>query len=420
MQIYTVITKKCTPVVFTREVNDNIDLTLRARKCNNTLVVTQKPFRPKLPMSKEEILDLLDDLTAREGRLESEARVARQTRRMCEEKVNKTGVCYQKVSREEAVNIKRENIRRVIFESNLTTIKDIAEASCCHASTVKEFFDRLQLTRHVPLYTYPNTHPQHTNHTIQSVIEDPSNKFYSTSDIKRIVPQCSRKYIRRQVKRLGYRYLKTERQRRDPKLREYKESELNDTIAMSAQAMLQNDDTIFFLDEVEFPLNITSDYSWCKTDQRPLYNRRDDESSLYVIALCGLDGFRAVQVFENDINKEAILYFMSVFLQSIGKDKKIVILLDNAGWHHAKLLRESGVQCVFWYNVPRMYELNLIEIAFSAIKSEFRRRRAMMSRDEEVEMIIKLFMNEENEKRFYGYRRHYLRNLKHLLIYGAN
>ena len=126
-------------------------------------------------------------------------------------------------------------------------------------------------------------------------------------------------------------------------------------------------------------------------------------------------GFKAVQVYTDSINKEAILYFMKQFLQSIEPGKRIVVLMDNAGWHHANLVSGSGLAEVILYNIPKMYELNLIENAFAAIKSGFRRRPVVKGVEQEVALIVELFREPKHLERFCGYRRQYLRNLNLLL-----
>ena len=399
---------------------DQLDLTLECRPFTSDVKMLQRPFKPDRDLKTGEVRDLIDDLETRWRQDGLLSRQPPQERGLDEEHRPNSSICFEKLSRVDAVNFKRQTIGRVIANTKLSKIKHIAKAANCHQSTVRSYIEHLMLRRVIPVYNYRPSYDEHTQATLQSVIEDPANVFASAGDVKRIVPQCSKRYIANTMKQRGLRYLKTARSRLNPEPRLYKASDMQQLISTCTQALLQNDETLFFLDEVSFPLNNSSEYAWCRPDSIPQYNRRPDDRTLHAIAVCSHMGFKAVQVYTDSINKEAILYFMKQFLQSIELGKRIVVLMDNAGWHHANLVSGSGLAEVILYNIPKMYELNLIENAFAAIKSGFRRRPVAKGVEQEVALIVELFRESKQLERFCGYRRQYLRNLSALANFGIS
>ena len=184
------------------------------------------------------------------------------------------------------MNQKRQRISEVIMRTGLITIKDIAKATSCHVSTVKATMAQLQVRGCLAEYQYNNEHSQTIHDQIKNCIADPSNRYFSASDIKRKIPPCSKKFIRKKLKQAGLRYLRLKRERMSGDPRRFDKTELQSVIWTAVQAMAKNQETILFLDEAEFPLVNTSDYCWSKPDELPLYNRRPTAGSLYVIALC--------------------------------------------------------------------------------------------------------------------------------------
>lgn len=394
---------------------DELDLSLECREFTSDVEMLQRPFRPDRHLKPDEIRGLIDDLESRWRQSGLLSRQPRQQEGLDEEHRPNSDICYQNISRVDAVNFKRQEIGRVIARTKLNTIRHIAKAANCHESTVRSYSSQLMLRRVVPVYNYRPGHTEDTRAALQAAIEDPANVFVSAGDVKRIVPQCSKRYIAKTMKQRGLRYLKTARSKRNPEARLYKARDMQLLISTCTQALLQNGETLFFLDEVSFPLNNSSEYAWCGKDSRPQYNRRPDDRTLHAIAVCSHMGFKAVQVYTESINKEAFLYFMKQFLQSVEPGKRVVVLIGNAAWHHAKLVNESGLAEVILYNIPKMYELNLIENAFAAIKSEFRRRPVVKGVGQEVGLIVELFREDGQFERFCGYRRQLLRNLTNLL-----
>jgi hypothetical protein len=62
-------------------------------------------------------------------------------------------------------------------------------------------------------------------------------------------------------------------------------------------------------------------------------------------------------------------------------------------------------------NVSMMFQLNLIENAFSFMRAAFRKRPHFDTVEEEITHLARLFFDPGNEKRFRGVYRNHLRTL---------
>jgi hypothetical protein len=80
-------------------------------------------------------------------------------------------------------------------------------------------------------------------------------------------------------------------------------------------------------------------------------------------------------------------------------------------WHHANLVASSEVSKFFFFNEARMFQLNIIENAFSFVRDAFRKRPEVQTMEEEAQEIVRIFFQEENQKRFRGLLRNHLRQL---------
>ena len=410
-------TRQCTKVIITGQPYTEMDLAMTEKEFRLMAHIDQRVFKPDLTLKKEEVLELLSELQKREQTLKAEAKQQKQPANQNGEEVEPNAIAKpKKLSRVDSVNFKRAEIMRVYTRTGAATFTAIAKEVGCHVSTVRACLLHAKFSGVVKTYAYNGVHTEETKDAVTALVEDPANLFASAGDLKRLVPQCSKKYIRRQLKTQGKRYLKCPRRRLVPVERPYTQREMFHTVSMITQAMLQNEETLYFLDEVEFPLNSTSDYAWYDKSDPPIYNRRPETESLYAIAICDRQMFRAVQVHLGPVNKEGVLYFMQEFLRSLAPQRSTLVLMDNAGWHKANLVVKSAVGETIWFNVPRMYELNLIENGFSAVKSSFRRRPVMRELSEEVAWLVELFRQREHLGRFAGYRRESIKQLIKFLL----
>lgn len=353
-------------------------------------------------MEKEEIKDILASL-AREGKQK-----AKKNQKKTKEPV----------SRKNQVNLLRTQLSVLITDSSFQSFKSLAKTAGCHPSTAKSVFLQVAINGGPLHYDYNKQYPPEQVEALDKMIYDPDSLYFTTQDYKRRAPPFSKRFIRKRLKASGLKYKKLNRQRREPIERNLSPTKLKKVIWTVVQAMAKGDDNILFLDEAVFPCMQTSQHCWMRKGQEVIYNRRESVQTLEVIALCSQSGFVAFQVYNADINKQAIHYFLTQVLSRLGGRKKVLILLDNAGWHQSNLILKSSMKELLLFNVAYCWESNLIENTFSKMKSLWRTRRVAKDLDDEIKSLVEIFRtswHRDGEDDFEGYRRQYYRQLEVLL-----
>jgi hypothetical protein len=392
-------------MVFFNEEEQLDDLRMACRESTLGYRPVQEVFKADLRMKKEKVIELLRDLQKKE----------KEPVKMDEERNIGKGIGRrQKLSRREQVNALREEISLSINSTGFKSYKDVARRVCCHTSTVKSVYLQMTLHGQPREYQYNNLHSQGTVQRLDNLINQPANQFLTTMDYKRRVPTCSKKYLRRKLKASGRRYVKLKRERKVQIEKRWNKVVLKRVIWTAVQAMAREKEAILFLDEAAFPCNQTTDYCWVRKGERVIYNRREKTETLNVIALCNQKGYVAFQVHSREPNKEAIHFFLTQVLERLKDMKKVVILLDNAGWHHSNLVEKSKVRELLLFNVAYCWESNMIENTFSKMKSLWRQRRVARTTEEEVETLVGMFREGWSKSDFAGYRRQYYRQLERL------
>ena len=211
----------------------------------------------------------------------------------------------------------------------------------------------------------------------------------SAAGFKREIPErVSKKFIRRKLHEKGYKYRRIKPKPKKASNDRYEYESLPETISFIAQALGEYGESIFFLDKVKFPLHSTGEYCWVKDAGNIMFNDRLDNMTLHFIALCSKNGFVAFQIFLDEITATDVLYFLTEFLRTYVTAPNMMILLDNAAWHKAEILRLNPVYMFLWFNAPKVFEVNLIENSFSAIKTEFKTRKVHEHLLDEVQKVF--------------------------------
>ena len=172
------------------------------------------------------------------------------------------------------------------------------------------------------------------------------------------------------------------------------------------------------MDEFKLPLFQTPTHGWMRPADRgeQVYNRRAvPDCTLTLVAACSREGFVAAQVYNQELTGEGFIYFLHQTLSALPRDRKYTILADNASWHKARLVQQSTGNRYLYFNVERMYMLNIIESAFSFTRAEFRKRPMLETMEDEARYAIGIFFQTENRKRFEGLYRNHLRMLQKFL-----
>ena len=362
-------------------------------------------FRADMQTSKDEMLRLAEVLLQREQprpRLQLDKKSKREWR--------------------EIVNQKRQRVADALFRSALGTLTSIARETHCHPPTMKSVLAELRIRGRLQPFDYPNQKSQHETAVLDQLLNDPAYQYLATTDYKRLADSLlaggrtvSRKFIPKRLHASAKKYVKLKRSRKGGDGRSFDSAQLKTVVWTALQAMESEDEQILFMDEVEFPAYCTSDYAWCLPDGRPTYNRRLDTDSLFAICLCSKKRMVAAQVFTDRINKEAVHFFLTEVLKKLSTSQRLVILLDNAGWHKARLIMHSDLNRLLLFNVARCWEANLIENCFSKLKDKWRRRPVAATEQQEKRFIGELLMLGSKESDFSGYRRQYLRQLISLI-----
>jgi len=400
-----VLTRPCTKVFFNEEIVLE-DLTMASRRLNMSFRPVPQVFKADLRMKREEVMVILEGLQERE----------KEALRMEEKKTIEKGKGKRpKLTRREEIDALREEISLTINTTEFKSYRDVARRVCCHTSTVKSVYLQLALRGKPVEYQYNHLHSPETVERLDTLINEPASQYFTTLDYKRRVPVCSKDFIRGRLKASGKRYVKLKRERKVKEEKNLDKRELKGVIWTAVQAMARERETILFLDEAAFPCNQTTDYCWVRGGERVVYNRRERNENLHVIALCSQSGYVAFQVHSKEPNKEAIHFFLSQVLDRVRDKDRVVILLDNAGWHHSNLVERSKMRELLLFNVAYCWESNMIENTFSKMKSLWRQRRVARTVEEEVETLVGMFREGWSRRDFAGYRRQYYRQLEGLL-----
>jgi hypothetical protein len=395
-------TQTCTNIIWPGDTSPK-DLDLDFREIPIAKRYSMKPFYPQADLTYLEIDGLLAGLLLKEEG--AETIIEKPKRNPKPTWVNK-------------VNEKRRRVLRIIDNFGATSIKDLAKRAKVSPATASRIFKECQSRCEVEDWKYPHEHSQEVEEMVDAMIDNPSSRYYSAADFKREIPiPVSKKFVRKRLKAKGYQYKRIKGPFSVKKNNEerYEHPCLQETISMVAQTFGQLEKEIFWLDEVKFPLQSTGQYAWVKEGTKPAYNDRPQNLTLHAICLCDRTNFKAVQFFLDEIKSNDILYFIKTFLNTYVTAPETIILLDNATWHKSEDIRQSEVYQFLWFNAPGVFEANLIENAFSAIKTQFRTRKETESLVDELTMMKRLFVDPENKKRFEGYRKNYLRGLRRML-----
>ena len=323
-------------------------------------------------------------------------------------------VVRAKPSWEERVNRKRALIAKCIANYPGKSTAWISRHTGTDLQTVQKTKVVLQGGMQLEPYTYNNTKPEALLEEVRTHCATVTDSFETLTDLKRRFPSFSRKKLAEVLKGLGMRYALLPKNRLNPPSRTFNSKKVVSTIGHMAQVHDSLSSSMLFCDEMKFPLYQTSQKKWMRKDQDcpQFYNRRPaPDTTIVAIALCSTRGFECVQLFTQEITGTDFAYFLHEAIDKLPSGHKYSILLDNATWHLAQPVSSSRVQEFLHFNEPGLFQLNLIENAFSGCRADFRKRPLVETVEEEARQILSIFFDLVQEERFKGYYRNHLRNL---------
>jgi hypothetical protein len=315
---------------------------------------------------------------------------------------------------EEKVNRKRTLIAKCIANYPDKSASWISRHTRTHLQTVQRTMIELQGGMELETYTYNNIKPVELLDEVRTHCATVVDSFETLTDLKRRFPSFSKKKIRKVLKALGMRYAMLPKNRLNPSPRNFNSKKIVATIAHMAQVHESLSSSMLFCDEMKFPLYQTSKKKWMRKEEDcpQIYNRRAaPDTTIVAIALCSIRGFECVQLFTQEITGTDFAYFLHEAIGQLPSGHKYSILLDNATWHLAQPVSSSRVQEFLHFNEPGLFQLNLIENAFSGCRADFRKRPIVETLEEEARQILRIFFDPAQQERFKGYYRNHLRNL---------
>lgn len=318
----------------------------------------------------------------------------------------------------EKVNAKRALIAAILKAQTEMNLAEVCRTSGCTFNMVKKVHRDLLFSGDAESYEYPTRKPAESIENFEKTMQGLQGSFMTISDLKRRHPDCSKKWIRRRIRDAGFRWRQLPKQRKKPKKELPENKKVIEVIAHLTSALNTKDAEVVYLDEVHFPLFQTAEKRWtlAMNAEDTVYNRRTaSEDKLSVVAACNLQGFVGIQVFRKDVTCNDFLFLLESVLAKYPSSKKVTVLVDNATWHTTPKVMKTAAGQFLFLNVPGLYRANAIENSFSFVRSEFRKRATVNSLEEEAAMLVNIFFDSANSRRFQGIHKNHLRQLLLLL-----
>ena len=366
---------------------------------------SQKIFNSEDRYKEDEVMQAL---------LETQKRLEREKKGGKEEVTSI--ISKEKLCRRDHINKKRAFIKRCLQAQIKLNLAEVAKFTRCSFDTVKRVHRELFTQGEVSTYQYNNLKSKEDQEALDKSIERIQEGFMTVSDLKRCHPMFSRKKILAKMHEKGYRYRLLPKDRKKPPSNTINSTRVCRVISHISQCICDTNSTILYCDEIKFPLYQTSEKRWMHgsstLNEAIVYNRRPAvQTTLTAIALCSLQKFEAIQLFTKEVTGADFLYFLNEAISQLPSNKHYSIITDNATWHHAVVVSSTKASRFLYFNEPRMFQLNVIENAFSFVRFEFRKRPIVDTIEEEAKRIVEIFFSSDNPKRFEGLFRNHLRML---------
>ena len=132
---------------------------------------------------------------------------------------------------------------------------------------------------------------------------------------------------------------------------------------------------VFLMDEARFGQQGTLTKMWAPRNSRPSAVKQTGHEWVYLYgAVDPLTG-DATALLLRHVNTAHMNAFLDVFSASLGEGEHAVLVMDNAGWHHAKELKMPE-NVTPLYLPPYSPELNPVERLWAYLKSHHLSNRA--------------------------------------------
>lgn len=151
--------------------------------------------------------------------------------------------------------------------------------------------------------------------------------------------------------------------------------------------MRNNGRVIYFFDEARFGLQPTFTRLWSLRGKPCIVEYQQSYEWCYVYSAVAPDTGDSFSLILPEVNTEMMNLFLLHFQKHIG-DKKIVFVMDRAGWHCSRKLKIPPQFEVF-YLPPYSPELNPVERLWKWLRIEVTHNRIFLSLDSLIKNLTK-------------------------------
>lgn len=153
---------------------------------------------------------------------------------------------------------------------------------------------------------------------------------------------------------------------------------------------------VFLMDESRFGQQGTLTKMWALRNSRPTAVKQTRYEWVYLYgAVDPLSGDTTALLMRH-VDTDHMNAFLGVFSASLGPDEHAVLVMDNAGWHHAKRLKMPD-NVTPLYLPPYSPELNPIERLWGYLKSHYLSNRAYQTYEALLDAGTKAWNSLTNE-----------------------
>lgn len=259
---------------------------------------------------------------------------------------------------------------------------------------------------------------------IQQYLDEPTHIFPTTKKIKRWAgPKCqiSRQRIGKILRAKNYRYKNCRetfsmKMRKQPPISETEIQMLRPLFKAILDGQEGKTDT-YFMDQFKMPLAQNPQKTWM-LEQGAMLKTRDVETPITLTCnmITSHAGVHSYQIFQGEIRAKDVQFFLVSFVRSldstrIEQRKSVRIILDQASWQTAKLVRTHWTGKMLLFNSPRRLQFNLIELYFLCLRKEFEARDSGKGTSDELHTFSNIVCNTNRQSIFKGFCREIVRTM---------
>jgi len=288
-----------------------------------------------------------------------------------------------------------DRIKAVLLRSEGWTVPMISQALRLHESTIIRHLndyrnDKLTTnnggsTGHLDdeqtqyLIKHLTENLYHHNHEIVSFIKEQWNIEFTVAGLHKWLHRNGFSY----KKPKGFPH-KVDKEQQDVFIKEYEK--LKESVG--------DDEPILFMDAVHPTQATKVSYGWIRTGKDKTVDTTASRTRLNIIGAIQLGNLSNTVTGQYDtINKESIIEFMEKIREQYNDSKAIHLVIDQAGYHKAQLVKEAAekLKIKLVYLPPYSPNLNPIERLWKVMNEEVRNNKFFKSAKDFKENINKFF-----------------------------